>query len=103
MGNHHAILLRTDRPHHRRARLPADAPEDAGALFQVISRRYQKTPIILTTNRGVSSWGDIFDDTTVAAAMLDRLLHHSVVINIDGDSYRLREHQARNRRHTKGA
>lgn len=79
--------------------LPMPA-EDAAALFQVISRRYLKTPIILTTNRGVSQWGDIFDDTTVAAAMLDRLLHRSVVINIDGDSYRLREHQARNRKHT---
>jgi DNA replication protein DnaC len=79
--------------------LPMPA-EDAAALFQVISRRYQKTPIILTTNRGVSQWGDIFDDTTVAAAMLDRLLHRSVVVNIDGDSYRLREHQARNRKHT---
>lgn len=42
------------------------------------------------------SWGDIFSDTTIAAAMLDRLLHKSVVIHIDGDSYRLRTHQARN-------
>lgn len=74
--------------------------EDAAALFQVISQRYLRTPIILTTNRGVTEWGRIFDDTTVAAALLDRLLHHSVVINIDGDSYRLREHQARNRRLT---
>ena len=78
--------------------MPAD---DASALFQVISRRYLKGPIILTTNRGVSSWGDIFDDTTVAAAMLDRLLHRSVVINIDGDSYRMRQHQARNRKLTR--
>ncbi len=79
--------------------MPAD---DANALFQVISQRYLKGSIILTTNRGVGSWGDIFDDTTVAAAMLDRLLHRSVVFNIAGDSYRLREHQARNRRLTKG-
>ena len=41
-------------------------------------------------------WGDILGDTTVAAAMLDRLLHHSVVLNLDGDSYRLRDHHARN-------
>src|SRR2546426_25578 len=68
--------------------LPMPA-EDASALFQVISRRYLKGSIILTTNRGVSGWGDIFDDTTVAAAMLDRLLHRSVVVNIDGDSYRM--------------
>ena len=49
-----------------------------------------------TTNRAVGAWGDILGDTTVAAAMLDRLLHRSVVINLDGDSYRLRDHQARN-------
>ena len=71
--------------------------EDAAALFQVISRRYLKGSIILTTNRGVASWGDIFTDTTIAAAMLDRLLHKSVVFNIDGDSYRLRTHQAQAR------
>ncbi len=81
--------------------LPLPA-EDASALFQVISRRYQKGSIILTTNRGVASWGDIFDDTTIAAAMLDRLLHRSVVINIDGDSYRMRQHQARNLKLTRG-
>ena len=75
--------------------LPMPA-EDASALFQVITRRYLKGSIILTTNRGVASWGDIFSDTTIAAAMLDRLLHKSVVFNIDGDSYRLRAHQARN-------
>ena len=71
--------------------------EDASALFQVIARRYLKGSVILTTNRGVASWGDIFTDTTIAAAMLDRLLHRSVVFNIDGDSYRLRAHQAANR------
>jgi len=71
--------------------------EDAAALFQVIARRYLKGSIILTTNLGVASWGDIFTDTTIAAAMLDRLLHKSVVISIDGDSYRLRTHQARAR------
>ena len=81
--------------------LPMPA-EDANALFQVISRRYLKGSIILTTNRGVASWGDIFADTTVAAAMLDRLLHRSVVINIAGDSYRMRQHQARNRKLTRG-
>ena len=81
--------------------LPMPA-EDASALFQVISRRYLKGSIILTTNRGVASWGDIFDDTTVAAAMLDRLLHRSVVVNIDGDSYRMRQHQARNHKLTRG-
>jgi DNA replication protein DnaC/transposase len=72
--------------------LPAEA---ASALFQVVSQRYLKTSIVLTTNRGVASWGEILGDTTVAAAMLDRLLHRSVVLNLDGDSYRLRDHHAR--------
>jgi DNA replication protein DnaC len=71
--------------------LPAEA---ASALFQVVSQRYLKTSIVITTNRGVGSWGDILGDTTVAAAMLDRLLHRSIVINLDGESYRLRDHHA---------
>ncbi|MBX7432355.1 IS21-like element helper ATPase IstB [Mycobacterium sp. Y57] len=71
--------------------LPAEA---ASALFQVVSQRYLKTSIVITTNRGVGAWGEILGDTTVAAAMLDRLLHRSVVINLDGESYRLRDHQA---------
>lgn len=73
--------------------LPGEA---ASALFQVVSQRYLKTSIILTTNRGVASWGEVLGDTTVAAAMLDRLLHRSVVLNLDGDSYRLRDHHAKN-------
>jgi DNA replication protein DnaC len=72
--------------------LPAEA---ASALFQVVNQRYLKTSIVITTNRGVGSWGEILGDTTVAAAMLDRLLHRSVVLNLDGDSYRLRDHHAR--------
>lgn len=72
--------------------LPAEA---ASALFQVVSQRYLKTSIVITTNRGVGSWGEVLGDTTVAAAMLDRLLHRSVVLNLDGDSYRLRDHNAR--------
>ena len=73
--------------------LPAEA---ASALFQVISQRYLKTSVVLTSNRGVGSWGEILGDTTVAAALLDRLLHRSVVLTLDGDSYRLRDHHARN-------
>ena len=69
--------------------------EAAAALFQVVSRRYQKGSIILTTNRGIASWGQIFDDPMVAAAMLDRLLHKSTVIAIEGESYRMRSHRAR--------
>ena len=71
------------------------ASEAAAALFQVISRRYLKGSIVLTTNRGIASWGQIFDDPVVAAAMLDRLLHRSTVLTIEGESYRMRAHRAR--------
>lgn len=71
--------------------LPAEA---ASALFQVINQRYLKTSIVITTNRPVGAWGEILGDTTVAAAMLDRLLHRSVVVTLDGGSYRLRNHAA---------
>ena len=67
--------------------------EAAAHLFQVISRRYEHGSIILTTNRGIADWGHIFDDTTVAAAILDRLLHHATVLSINGDSYRMRGHR----------
>ena len=69
--------------------LPGEA---ASALFQVINQRYLKTSIVITTNRPVGAWGEILGDTTVAAAMLDRLLHRSVVATLDGASYRLRHH-----------
>jgi DNA replication protein DnaC len=71
--------------------LPSEA---ASALFQVVSQRYLKTSIIITTNRPVGSWGEILGDNTIAAALLDRLLHRSVVLHLDGQSYRLRDHQA---------
>jgi DNA replication protein DnaC len=77
------------------------ANEAAASLFQVITQRYLKSSTVLTTNLGIGSWGKIFDDPMVAAAMLDRLLHRSVVFNIDGDSYRMRTHRARAERLTK--
>ncbi len=67
--------------------------QDASHLFQVISRRYEQGSIILTTNRGIADWGAIFEDTTAAAAILDRLLHHATVLSITGDSYRMRRHR----------
>ena len=76
------------------AYLPLQA-EGAAALFQVITQRYLKGSSALTTNLGIASWGKIFDDPMVAAAMLDRLLHRSVVLNITGESYRMRAHRAR--------
>jgi DNA replication protein DnaC len=51
--------------------------------------------IIITSNRAVGAWGEVLGDTTAASALLDRLLHRSLVLNLDGDSYRLRDHHAR--------
>ncbi|MFD0213041.1 IS21-like element helper ATPase IstB [Streptomyces hirsutus] len=65
----------------------------ASALFQVINQRYLKSGTILTTNVGIADWAGAFGDATVAAAMLDRLLHRAAVAGIDGPSYRLRGHQ----------
>jgi DNA replication protein DnaC len=74
--------------------LPAEA---AAAIFQVVSQRHLKTSIVLTSNRRVGAWGEILGgDVVAAAAMLDRLLPRSVVLNLDGDSYRLRAHHAAN-------
>jgi DNA replication protein DnaC len=60
-------------------------------LFQLVSRRYQKGSIILTSNKSYGEWGEVFADQVLASAILDRLLHHSTTINIRGHSYRLRE------------
>jgi DNA replication protein DnaC len=70
--------------------LPGDG---ASALFQVINQRYLKSSTILSTNVGIADWATAFGDATVAAAMLDRLLHRATVVGIDGPSYRLRAHQ----------
>jgi DNA replication protein DnaC len=61
-------------------------------FFQLINACYEKTAMILTSNRGFADWGEIFGDAVVATALLDRLLHHAIVIQIEGSSYRLREH-----------
>lgn len=60
-------------------------------FFQIVSNRYEKGSIILTSNKSYGSWGDVFGNNVVATAILDRLLHHSTTINIKGDSYRIRE------------
>lgn len=73
--------------------LPAEA---SSSIFQVISRRAEiGSSTIITTNRGITSWGEIFDDQMVAAAILDRFLHRATVVQIDGDSYRMRAHRER--------
>jgi DNA replication protein DnaC len=65
----------------------------AGNLFfQLVNARYERGAMILTSNRGFAEWGQVFGDPVVATALLDRLLHHAVVVHIEGASYRLREH-----------
>ena len=66
-------------------------PNAAHLFFQLVSRRYEKGAILLTSNRSVGDWGAVFGDPVVATAILDRLLHHSHVITIRGDSYRLKQ------------
>ena len=63
----------------------------ANLLFPLISARYEKGSILLTSNKSYGQWGTIFGETTIAAALLDRLLHHSTTLNIRGDSYRLKD------------
>lgn len=70
--------------------LPFDE-EGAHCLFQLISRRYEKSSTILTSNKSYGEWGEIFKDHVIAAAVLDRILHHCTTINIKGESYRLKE------------
>ena len=65
----------------------------AHLFFQLISRRYERGAMLLTSNRGFGQWGEIFGDPIIATAILDRLLHHSMTINIKGESYRLKEKQ----------
>ncbi|MEK7316523.1 MAG: IS21-like element helper ATPase IstB [Candidatus Eisenbacteria bacterium] len=70
--------------------LPIDQA-GANLFFQLISRRYEKGPMILTSNQSFGSWGDVFGDRVIAAAILDRVLHHSITVNIRGNSYRLKD------------
>jgi DNA replication protein DnaC len=63
----------------------------ANLFFQLVSRRYERGAIILTSNQSLGAWGDVFGDPVIATAVLDRLLHHSITVNIRGESYRLRE------------
>ncbi len=60
-------------------------------LFHLVRRRYEKGSLLLTSNQPIEAWGEMLGDKIVATAILDRLLHHSHVLSIKGDSYRLRE------------
>jgi len=66
-------------------------PDAAHLFFQLVSRRYETGAMLITSNRSIADWGTVFADPVVATAILDRLLHHSHVLTIRGDSYRLRE------------
>ena len=66
-------------------------PNAAHLFFQLVSRRYERGSMMITSNRPVGEWGTVFGDPVVATAILDRLLHHSHVVTIRGDSYRLKE------------
>ena len=65
--------------------------QGANLFFQLIARRYKKNLTILTSNKMFSQWNEVFSDLTIASAILDRVLHHCTVINIKGESYRLKE------------
>ena len=75
---------------HEIGYLPFDE-EGAHCLFQLISKRHEKRSTIFTSNKSYGEWGEIFKDQVIAAAVLDRILHHCTTINIKGESYRLKE------------
>lgn len=70
--------------------LPVDK-QGANLFFQLIAKRYEKHSTIITTNQSFNKWGEVFNDSIIANAILDRLLHHSSVINIKGTSYRIKD------------
>jgi DNA replication protein DnaC len=74
----------------RSATFPLRA-EAANLFFQLVSARYERASVIVTSNKPFGRWGEVFGDATVAAAMIDRLVHHASVVSLKGDSYRLRD------------
>lgn len=67
-------------------------PNGANLFFQLVNARYERNSTVLTSNKSFKEWGDIFGDSVLAVALLDRLLHHCHIVNIQGNSYRLREY-----------
>jgi DNA replication protein DnaC len=65
-------------------------PAAANLFFQLVSARYERASMIVTSNKPFGRWGEVFGDDVVAAAMIDRLVHHAEVVSLKGDSYRLR-------------
>ena len=74
-------------------------PGGGNLFFQLVNARYERGAMILTSNRGFAEWGEVFGDPVVATALLDRLLHHAVVVQIEGSSYRLRQYAELMREH----
>jgi DNA replication protein DnaC len=70
--------------------IPFDG-EAANLFFQLVSTRYERASVIVTSNKPFGRWGEVFGDAAVAAAMIDRLVHHAEVVNLKGDSYRLKD------------
>jgi DNA replication protein DnaC len=71
--------------------IPFD-PQAANLMFMLVSRRYERASLIVTSNKPFSTWGEIFGDDATAAAMIDRLVHHAEILSLKGDSYRLKNH-----------
>jgi DNA replication protein DnaC len=70
--------------------IPFD-PQAANLMFMLVSRRYERASLIVTSNKPFGSWGEIFGDEITAAAMVDRLVHHAEILSLKGDSYRLKD------------
>ena len=70
--------------------IPFD-PQAANLMFMLVSRRYERASLIVTSNKPFGAWGDIFGDEITAAAMVDRLVHHAEILSLKGDSYRLKD------------
>lgn len=63
----------------------------ADLLFEIVNRRYEKSAILVTTNRPFAEWGEVFPNAACVVSLIDRLLHHSEIIAIEGSSYRVKE------------
>jgi len=74
--------------------LPMDKPR-ANLCFQLVSRCYEQTALVVTSNKAFNQWGEVFGDEVIAGAILDRLLHHSHILAVQGESYRMRDKRAK--------
>ena len=69
--------------------------QHADLLFEVVNRRYESKPNIITSNRPFSEWGEVFPNIPCVVSIIDRLVHHSQILSIDGESYRVHEAEVR--------